>query len=88
MPLTACPDCSNKVSTEAKACPHCGRPQSIDRPRSKKKEVTAGYVFEILVYLAILVYGISLYDDGGAGPIVSLVLVVLSLARLIITINR
>ena len=26
MALTNCPDCYNKVSSEAEACPHCGRP--------------------------------------------------------------
>jgi len=26
MPLTLCPDCNGTVSTQAAACPHCGRP--------------------------------------------------------------
>ncbi len=26
MPLTTCPDCKRQVSTEAPACPGCGRP--------------------------------------------------------------
>jgi hypothetical protein len=26
MPLTDCPDCGNSISTEAYACPKCGRP--------------------------------------------------------------
>lgn len=27
MALSRCPDCNKEVSTEASACPHCGRPQ-------------------------------------------------------------
>ena len=26
MSLVTCPDCKNKVSSKAPACPHCGRP--------------------------------------------------------------
>lgn len=26
MPLAACPDCGDRVSTSARTCPHCGRP--------------------------------------------------------------
>jgi hypothetical protein len=25
-PVVDCPDCKGKVSTQLKACPHCGRP--------------------------------------------------------------
>jgi SH3-like domain-containing protein len=32
MPLAQCPDCGGKVSTDAKACPHCGRPTSTLTP--------------------------------------------------------
>lgn len=40
MALTRCPDCEGKVSTEAEACPHCGRP---NRPPSPPpKEAVAG----------------------------------------------
>lgn len=28
MPLTTCPDCRKEISTEAPACPGCGRPMA------------------------------------------------------------
>lgn len=31
MALLACPDCRNAVSSEAPACPHCGRPMATAR---------------------------------------------------------
>lgn len=32
MALVKCPDCGKEVSTEAKACPHCGRPSTSSTP--------------------------------------------------------
>lgn len=29
MSLIQCPDCSKEVSTDAKSCPHCGRPKEL-----------------------------------------------------------
>ena len=29
MALVQCPDCSKEISTEANACPHCGRPREL-----------------------------------------------------------
>jgi hypothetical protein len=34
MPLLRCPDCENSVSSEAMACPHCGRPSAISRAKA------------------------------------------------------
>ena len=41
MGLTSCPDCSQKVSKSAPACPNCGRPLRA----GAKKGTTAGSVF-------------------------------------------
>ena len=30
MALTDCLDCGAKISTVAKACPHCGRPKDLE----------------------------------------------------------
>lgn len=30
MALHQCPDCNTAISTSAPACPHCGRPNSVD----------------------------------------------------------
>lgn len=35
MPLTPCPDCGKDVSSEAPACPHCGRPNKQAAARAK-----------------------------------------------------
>jgi len=32
MSLTTCPDCSNRVSTDAPACPFCGRQLQHESP--------------------------------------------------------
>ncbi|WP_390844256.1 zinc ribbon domain-containing protein [Anatilimnocola floriformis] len=37
MPLIICPECAQKISTAAEACPHCGYPM---RPASKGSAAT------------------------------------------------
>lgn len=34
MPLTTCPDCGQQISSEAAACPSCGRPAPQTAARS------------------------------------------------------
>jgi hypothetical protein len=36
MPTTTCPDCGNEVSTEAAACPKCGRPSARRAPTDER----------------------------------------------------
>ncbi len=38
MPLLECPDCRGKVSDQAPACPHCGRPMKHDSVAPQPKE--------------------------------------------------
>ena len=35
MPLISCPDCASGLSTEAAACPKCGRPTGAPAPRQR-----------------------------------------------------
>ncbi len=37
MALTSCPACSEQVSTDAKACPHCGHPFGTKTPDGREK---------------------------------------------------
>ncbi|RTL26952.1 MAG: hypothetical protein EKK55_07030 [Rhodocyclaceae bacterium] len=50
MALTTCKDCNNQISTDAKACPKCGKPQR--RPISLARIV--GLVLLILMVLGYL----------------------------------
>lgn len=44
MPLTACPDCEQPISTAAPTCPHCGRPRDTTPPPAVTRPKPAGYV--------------------------------------------
>ena len=65
MPLEACPDCGNQVSTLAQSCPHCGRPTKpaelergleaeYDLPR--RKPATPAITPEFLTILGVLLF--------------------------------
>lgn len=69
MAIINCPDCGNKVSTRAEACPHCGRPVSvptiIERPAP---EAPAPRQFPhrrtssttVMIYVGLFLAGIGL----------------------------
>lgn len=76
MALIECPDCGNKVSSEAPACPKCGRPiketpPPIAKPAAaptppKKKTSGCATVFLVVVGVAgILMYLGSSHQDGA-----------------------
>jgi hypothetical protein len=44
MALIICPDCGGKVSTEAKACPTCGRPPSLPSSGELLREVRPSWM--------------------------------------------
>ena len=46
MPLRACPDCHQQVSTKATACPSCGR---------KLRGLGWGYQFAIILILLMVI---------------------------------
>jgi len=60
MALTKCPDCGTDVSTEAPACPKCGRPSSP--PKKKTSPAAAGCG---LILLAAIIIGIIASASGG-----------------------
>jgi hypothetical protein len=52
MPLTECPDCSNPISTEAYACPKCGRPTG-KQPTLKWKKLAILWVVLVVAFFVI-----------------------------------
>lgn len=69
MALLPCPDCGNKVSDSAAACPKCGRPISAEDRAKAKKAVgctTAGCL--TLVILGIIGSLIGGDGDGSSTP--------------------
>ena len=65
MPLEACPDCGNQVSTLAESCPHCGRPTKPAKPEGyledeyelpHRKPATQSITPEFLTILGVLLF--------------------------------
>ena len=60
MPLTTCPECQARVSTEAKVCPHCGYPRpGLQRPaRPVRRPMTEleRKRFRLLVRIALVAF--------------------------------
>ena len=48
MALTTCPDCKSEVSTEAAACPKCGRP-TVQAQKTAQGQQRAGLVLLLVV---------------------------------------
>lgn len=83
MALIVCPDCGNKVSSEAPACPNCGRPIKGTPPPiaspsiapapapapPKKKTSGCAMVFLVIVgVVGILMYLGSSHQGGSPSP--------------------
>lgn len=60
MALTKCPDCGSDISTEAPACPKCGRPNS--KPKKAASSAGSGCA---AVLLAVIVVGILISVFSG-----------------------
>jgi len=54
--LIQCPDCSGQLSTEATACPHCGRPTG-------KSSRTGRYLTVVAILGALLVFAVFVRPD-------------------------
>lgn len=67
MPLTECPDCGGKVSTEAAACPHCGHPQTPSSGAAPAKGLSPTAI-GCLAFLgfSLLFILVSVLPDGGS----------------------
>lgn len=48
MALTKCPECSGKISKNAKVCPHCGDPISFGRKGLEDAKDTIGSIWSFL----------------------------------------
>jgi hypothetical protein len=51
MALTACPECGGKVSTDARACPHCGKPLRPSSYRLLVRGVLWGGIAVVLLWV-------------------------------------
>ena len=47
MAMIFCEDCGEKVSTDAKACPHCGKPK-------EEKKATKGWLSAFVTHFAVI----------------------------------
>lgn len=55
MALTTCSDCGNQISTEASACPNCGKPLPKNRSSLKGLLIAGGVLLLLVVAVAFLV---------------------------------
>ena len=71
MPLMSCPDCQERVSTSARACPHCGWP--VPRPFIRSRWISTARV--LLLLMAVYLIFLGVYADPvfvwGAALLVS-----------------
>ena len=58
MALVICPDCDNKVSSVAPACPQCGRPMRAQTIENTAKGLKAQIAIFGLVFWIGLIWGI------------------------------
>lgn len=62
MALEKCKECGGQISTEAKACPHCGAQPS-------KRASRAGVLFVALVVILVIGVKFGTPDAPGASPV-------------------
>jgi len=55
--ITQCPDCGGNVSTEAAACPHCGRPAMVNRSLAADKQPRSPSSRAVFLFLLLGVLG-------------------------------
>jgi predicted amidophosphoribosyltransferase len=72
MSLMTCPDCTKEISTDARACPHCGRPKdlTIDEKIQQfgKGMGAVGKFLTALVTIPILIAIIVAMSGGCPAP--------------------
>ena len=61
MALVKCPDCGTEVSTQATACPKCGRAGNYSAPKAKPK--TSIFIAGFLVFVAVVMLLMSKYTN-------------------------
>lgn len=59
MALKSCPECKKEVSSEAKACPHCGKPL----PKIADMMGSLGCFLTLFVTIPIIIFALA----GGCG---------------------
>ncbi|MBU2808563.1 zinc ribbon domain-containing protein [Acidithiobacillus ferrooxidans F221] len=75
--LTQCPDCGQSLSTEAPACPHCGRPNRYRRSRDRDKRLP--YFWVLLVALGPIGFLIDFIAFPSMRRLLSFFLLVIGL---------
>ncbi|MBI3409820.1 MAG: zinc-ribbon domain-containing protein [Planctomycetes bacterium] len=64
MSLIRCPDCGNKISTSATACPKCGRPVTPKQATKKKGSSLGGCLAIVVITIGAVVY----FGTRGSDP--------------------
>ncbi len=75
MALINCPDCSNSISDQAAACPHCGHPVKaivIEATAKKWKKMQLVGSFLLIATLVLIVTKFTFVSN--VGPVVTIVL--------------
>ena len=84
MALMRCPECRDKVSSKAAACPHCGYP--VLGERNGKDPLSQLSLLVICVFLLAIVatWGTIFFPDALGGLLKELALVLDGLASLLV----
>ena len=69
MSLIVCPDCSRGISSEALACPHCGKPsRQVSLLARQAPRVKPGIKAGIIGALVIIAFALAYWLDKGLQP--------------------
>ena len=71
MALVTCPECTGAVSSEARACPHCGWVP----PRAARRPITGGLAVIVLVGYPLLVVALMYAMPNYAALVLGLAIV-------------
>lgn len=68
MALRLCRECGQSVSTDAKACPHCGAPRPAQEERSTRAAIAIVLGVILLVWLGSSILDSNTSSRGDVGP--------------------
>ena len=72
MALTPCPECTQQMSAEADACPHCGHPNKKIAARKNDNTQNVGC---LLIIVGLILLAFLPWIVGGALAVVGFVMV-------------
>lgn len=86
MSLITCPECGNKISSQASACPKCGSPTPADVQKTKiKLRNKKGNMQGAGIIMMIIGAGLAAGSGGMDGTLLGLVVGVFGLALVIVS---